>query len=57
MIFKHVSAIIAVEIYCGECLREKWRCIYDIDEESMRITVLFRNASARCLAPTAPIEL
>jgi hypothetical protein len=36
---------------------KKWRCVYEIDEESMRATVLFRNASARCSAPTASISL
>jgi hypothetical protein len=36
---------------------KKWRCIYEIDEERMRVTVLFCNASARCCAPTAPILL
>jgi hypothetical protein len=36
---------------------EKWICISEIDEERMRVTVLFRNASARCCAPTAPISL
>jgi hypothetical protein len=36
---------------------KKWRCVYEIDEERMTITVLFRNASARCCAPTAPISL
>jgi hypothetical protein len=36
---------------------KKWRCVYDIDEERMRVTVLFRNASARCSVPTAPILL
>jgi hypothetical protein len=35
---------------------KKWRCEYEIDEELMRITVFFRNASARCCAPTAPIS-
>jgi hypothetical protein len=34
---------------------KKGRCVYEIDEERMRITVLFRNASTRCCAPTAPI--
>jgi hypothetical protein len=29
--------------------------VYEIDEERMRVTVLFRNASARCCAPTSPI--
>jgi hypothetical protein len=36
---------------------KKWRRVYEIDEERMRVTVLFRNASARCCAPTAPIPL
>jgi hypothetical protein len=36
---------------------KKWRYVYEIDEERMRITVLFRNASAKCFAPTAPISL
>jgi hypothetical protein len=35
----------------------KCRCVYEIDEERMRITVLFRNASARCCAPTSLILL
>jgi hypothetical protein len=34
---------------------KKWRCVYEMNEERMRVTVLFRNASARCCAPTAPI--
>jgi hypothetical protein len=34
---------------------EKWGCVYEIDEERMRITMLFRNASARCCAPSSPI--
>jgi hypothetical protein len=34
---------------------KKWRCVYEVDEEEMRVTVLFRNASAKCSAPTAPI--
>jgi hypothetical protein len=36
---------------------KKWRCVYEIDEERMRVTVLFRNVSARCCAPTSPILL
>jgi hypothetical protein len=36
---------------------KKWRCVYEIDEERMRVTVLFRNASAICCAPTSPIPL
>jgi hypothetical protein len=35
----------------------KGRCVYEIDEERMMITVLFRNPSAKCSAPTAPILL
>jgi hypothetical protein len=31
--------------------------VYEINEERMRVTVLFRNASARCCAPTSPILL
>jgi hypothetical protein len=36
---------------------KKWRCVYEIDEQRMRITVLFRNASAKCCVPTAPVSL
>jgi hypothetical protein len=36
---------------------KKWRCVYETDEERMRVTVLFCNASTRCCAPTAPISL
>jgi hypothetical protein len=36
---------------------KKRRCVYEIDEERMRVTVLFRNASPRCCAPTSPISL
>jgi hypothetical protein len=36
---------------------KKWRCVYEIDEERMKVTVLFCNAFARCCAPTAPVLL
>jgi hypothetical protein len=35
----------------------KWRCVYETDEDRMRVTVLVRNASARCSTPTSPIWL
>ena len=29
-------------------------CLYRVDEKRMRVTVLVRNASARCCAPIGP---
>jgi hypothetical protein len=36
---------------------KKLRCVYEKDEETMMVTVLVRNASARCSAPLSPIGL
>jgi hypothetical protein len=36
---------------------KKWRCVCETDDETMKVTVLFRKASARCCAPTASILL
>jgi hypothetical protein len=51
------SDLIEREIKCVECLCENGRCVYEIDGERMRITMLFRNASAKCFVPTTPISL
>jgi hypothetical protein len=48
-LFKRSSEVIVWE--------KKWRYAYEIDEERMRITVLFRKASARCSTPLSPIWL
>jgi hypothetical protein len=36
---------------------KKWRCVYETDEERMRLTMLFRNASTERSAPLSPIRL
>jgi hypothetical protein len=36
---------------------EKRICVYEIDEERVRVTVLFRNESAKCSAALSPISL
>ena len=34
---------------------KKQICLYCVDEKRVRVTVLVRNASARCCAPIGPI--
>jgi hypothetical protein len=46
------------KMQCGECLGvERTMNEYERDENRMRITELFLNASAKCCAPSSPILL
>ncbi len=56
MLCAFVSDLIVVKSQCEECLCGKVQMrIGEGDEERMRVTVLFLNASARYCAPRAPI--
>ena len=55
MFCSYLSDSIPSKIECVECLYKKSICVFCVEEEKIRLTVLFRSAADKCSAPLSPI--